>query len=176
MSQSSTEVAERGPIDLATVPEAIKSMLSRLDVAASMASTGTAQLDIMAHILTAESEEEIFAAANAGTVSGQSVAGRPFLLKEFDWKRSAPAFVAQGAFPFYALCRVSMIDTGEDAVLDCGGFTFVSVLDKLDTGGYLETAEANKLGGFPLVLEARAMQSGFTVLIPHKYKAPAPAK
>lgn len=165
---------DRGPIDVSRVPEHVRTMLQRLDVNAT-SDTASAQLDIMSRILEATTEEEIFAAANAGTVSGQSVAGRNFLLHSFDWKRSAPAFVQQGAFPFYALCRVTMMDTGEDHVLDCGGFTFVSVLDGLDRLGAIEAKE-NGQGGYPMVLEARPMPSGFTVLIPHPAKVPAASK
>ena len=134
--------------------------------------TADAQLDIMSRIIDATTEEEIFAAANAGTISGQLAAGRPFLLLGHDKKRSAPGFVAQGAFPFYALCRVQFLDTGETGVLDCGGYTFISVLDALDRNGHLDKHPA----GYPMVLESRQMQSGFSVLIPHPVKSPEPAK
>ena len=88
----STDVAERGPVDLATVPPAVKTMLQRLDVSA-VAGTAEAQVEIMNQIITAETEEAIFAAANAGTINGQDFAGRPFLLQGFDWKRAGAGFV-----------------------------------------------------------------------------------
>lgn len=155
------------------VPPAVKTMLQRLDLNA-VSGTASAQLSIMANILAAESEEEIFAAANAGTVNGQNTAGRPFTIQGFDWKRAAAGYVEQGAFPFYALVQAHFLDTGEDATLVCGGFTFVSVLDKLDQGGYLEGKKAETYGGYPMVLESRRMSSGFDVLIPHPYEAPKP--
>lgn len=170
--QTGTAVAERQPIDLDRVPPKVKEMVNRIRNAANY-NTVNAQLDIMAAIQTAVSEEDIFEAATAGTMSGQKAAGRPFLLKEYDWKPSAPGYVAQGAFPWYALVKAQFLDDGKETVLDCGGFTFVSVLDALDINGHL----AKYPEGYPMVLESRQMNSGFHALIPHKYQPPkAPAK
>lgn len=169
-----TDVAVKEPMDLEQVPEKVRQMLARIGNAAT-SDTGHVQLDIMERIQEAETEEELFEAANAGTVAGKSVAGRPFLIHEFEWKHSARAFIEQGAFPFYALLRVTMLDTNKDQVLNCGGLTFVSVLDMLDRKGFL-AAKMEKLGGYPMVLESRATQTGFDVLIPHAYVAPKSAK
>lgn len=165
-----TDVAERAPLDVTQVPPKIREMLARIKLNATYG-TLSAQVNIMENIASATSEEEIFAAANAGTMSGQAVAGRPFLLLEYDWKPSAPGYVQQGAFPFYALCRVSFLDDGKEAVLDCGGYTFVSVVDSLDKNGHL----AAHPDGYPMILESRRMNSGYDVLIPHPYKVPVPA-
>lgn len=158
-------------MDVEKAPQRIKELLARLDAVADM-DTLSAQLDIMAAILTAESEEAVFAAANAGTLSGQDYAGRPFLILDYSIKRSSPQFTSQGGFPFYYLIRGQDLTDGKDIVLSCGGYTFVSVMDALDRLGSLSTP-----GGYAMVLESRTMKgSGYDVLIPHKYNPPAAKK
>lgn len=169
----SADVAQREAIDLDRVPQRVRQLAERLNVSATVGTTG-AQLDIMDKILAATTEEELFAAATAGTVSGQDRAGRPFLITDWEYKRSAPGYVDQGAFPFYVLLRVRYPDNGEEEVLSCGGFTFVSVIDGLDRMGAL-TRAIEEHGGYPLMIEARRMASGFDVLIPHPFKMPATA-
>lgn len=158
-------------MDVEKAPARIRELLQRLDAVADM-DTLSAQLDIMSAILSAESEEAVFAAANAGTISGQDYAGRPFLILDYSAKRSAPGFTAQGGFPFYYLIRGQDLTDGKDIVLSCGGYTFVSVMDALDRLGALGKPE-----GYAMVLESRTMKgSGYDVLIPHKYSPPATSK
>lgn len=170
-SQTGTAVAEqeeRKPIDLTQVPERVRQLVDRLKLSSTFQNTASIQLGIMDQILSATSEDEIFAAANAGTIAGKDVAGRVFLIHEHDWMRSAPGYIAQGAFPFYALCKVTFLDTGDNAVVNCGGFTFVSVLDALDRNGHLEKHP----DGYPMVLEVRQTQNGMDVVIPRPFKMP----
>lgn len=169
-SNTGTDVAERQALDLERVPEKVRDLVRRLDRFAT-SDTATAQLEIMAAILSATSEEDIFAAANAGTESGKAWGDsqEPFLITDYEMKRSAPGFVAQGGFPFYCLLRIKSLQDGRETVLTCGGFTFISVIDALDRGGFL-TAATEKHGGYPMRLESRTMQgSGFDVLIPHPH-------
>lgn len=173
-----TEIETRNPeedksIDLSHVPANVQQLVARLNNAAGFSSSVDAQLDIMSRILEAETLEGIFEAADTGSISGKEFAGRPFVLKsgDYDWKRSAPGFVRQGGFPYYALLKVTALDDGKEYVIDCGGFSFVSVLDRLDCLGWIEKA-TNETGGLPLMLEARQMASGFEVLIPHLYNGP----
>lgn len=167
---ASAELSERGPIDLAKVPGSVQDLIRRLDATATT-DTATAQLEIMAAILNSTSLEDIFAAANAGTESGKDWGERqePFLITGWEVKRSAPGFVSQGGFPFYYLLRVKSLENGREAVVTCGGYTFVSVMDALDRNGHLEAAEKAH-GGFPMRLESRTMQgSGYDVIIPHPH-------
>jgi hypothetical protein len=168
----SADVETREAIDLAKVPPRVRQLVERLSLNATVGTAG-AQLDIMDQILSATTEEELFAAANAGTTSGQDVAGQAFLIKDWEYKRSAPGYVEKGAFPYYVLLRAQMVMDGRELVLNCGGFTVVSVIDGLDRLGKLSEAIAQK-GGYPMVLEARQTTSGFDVLIPHPYAMPAP--
>lgn len=170
MSDTGTAVAERGPIDLATVPQNVKELIRRLDASATT-DTATAQLEIMANILASESEEDIFAAANAGTESGKDwgESQEPFLITDYEVKRSAPGFIAQGGFPFYYLLRVKSLLNGRESVVTCGGYTFVSVMDALDRNGHLAAAQKAH-GGYPMYLTNKTMQgSGFDVLIPRPH-------
>lgn len=158
----------KGAIDLASAPAKVLDLIKRLSLTATT-DTAAAQLDIMATILSATSEEEIFAAANAGTISGQDHTGQPFLIRDYEAKKSAPGFISQGGFPFYYLLRVTDLQDGAEHVITCGGFTFVSVMDSLDRGGHIAKA-MEEHGGYPMVLEARTMRgSGYDVLIPHRY-------
>lgn len=175
MTETSTEVQTKEALDLDAVPPKVRELANRLNVSATTGNAG-AQLDIMNQILSATTVEELFAAADAGTVSGQDHAGEPFLIKDWEYKRSAAGYVEQGAFPFYVLLRVQFLKDGREVVLNCGGFTVVAVIDSLDRMGELSKAIEN-IGGYPMVLEARRTASGFDVLIPHPYDpAPVPPK
>lgn len=169
----SAEVAERVPLDPAQVPEAVRHLLDRLNQSAIYEGSATAAVEIMNGILQAETLDEIFAAGEAGTKSGKDNAGRPFVLTDgcIEWKRSAPGYVQTGGFPFYALARVTFLDNGQEAVLDCGGYTVVSVFESLERRGFLATATEEK-GGIAVILEAKQTSSGFSVLIPHLYTGP----
>jgi hypothetical protein len=152
-------------------PAEVINVLRRLNVSATTDSTG-AQFEIMAGIQRATTLDEIFAAANAGVRSGEDYTNRPFLLRSdgFEWKRSARQFLADGGFPFYGLLRVTDVTTGELVTLACGGYSFVSTLDALDTKGFLAQYDAQ--GGMPLMIQAKTMKgSGYDVLL----LVPAPA-
>lgn len=129
-------------------------------------------LEIMSGILNADSEDAIFAAANAGTTSGKDFIDNPFMLKSeaIQWKKSAAAFQEQGGFPFYALMRVMDMMTGELRVLNCGGLSFLTTLWKLAQLGVIAQYDDN--GGMPLVLTEKAASSGYTVLLLKKYQMP----
>jgi hypothetical protein len=167
---TSTELA-RQPITEDAVPEKVRNLIRALKLNATF-DTGQAQLSIMDRILAAETEEEIFAAANAGTVSGKDLAGRPFVLvsDNVEWKTSAEQYRTQGAFPFYALIRCTALDTGDEVVADCGGYSFVATLWALTSRGFLQAYEEQ--GGMPLVIEAKRMTSGYDVLLLQPYRGP----
>jgi len=158
---------------MASVPENVRELVNRLNLSAGFSSSVDAQLDIMSRILEQETLAGIFEAADTGSNSGKSFAGRPFIVQTggWEWKRSAEGFRKQGGFPFYALLKVTALDDGKEYVLDCGGFSFVSVLDRLDCLGWIER-QTEESGGLPMILEARTMTSGFDVLIPHMYAGP----
>lgn len=158
-------------LNLDTLPEHVKDMISFLRINSSFDTT-SAQIDIMDRILRADTMEKAYQAANAGTISGKDFAGTPFLLREpgsIDWKRSAPGFIRQGGFPFYAFIRVISLATGEEALLDCGGFSFMAVLHKIVTTDEFEKHP----GGIPLILQSKTMQgSGFDVVLLLPYNGP----
>lgn len=131
-----------------------------------------AVLQIMQNILTAEGEDEIFAAANAGTTAGKEYVDKPFLLKQDDihWKKSGAMFAEQGGFPFYALMNVTDLETGEyPRVINCGGYTFLTTMWKLAQGRILGQYEDK--GGMPLIIRGKPASQG-VVLIPQKFIMP----
>lgn len=148
---------------------AVKRVLDQLDIEAALdaASSGMeAALSIFQNIMEAETEEEVFKQATAGTTSGKDFTNVPFRLKpeNITWKKSF-----MEGFPFFALLRVTDMENEKEMVLNCGGVTFVAVIRRL-----LELEEAGKetfsrhapYGGKPLMLTAKPVASGFSVLIP----------
>lgn len=156
---------EKRAFSAENAPAEVLNLLKRLNLNASLDSS-TAQFEIMAGIQRATTLDEIFAAANAGTISGEDFTNRPFLLKSdgFEWKRSARQFLQDGGFPFFALLRVTEIMTGQEKVIACGGYSFVATLDAISSKGYLEQCDAQ--GGMPLQIQAKTMKgSGYDVLL-----------
>jgi len=115
-------------------------------------------MDLMEQILAADTVEDIFAAQEAGLLSGKDFTNRPFLLKEED------IIVVRSnlrtGFPFYARMQVTEIGMGEPPLtLACGGKTFMAVLLALRTKGYFKTDKAYPEGK-PLVLIATESGDG----------------
>lgn len=125
----------------------------------------TSVLDIMSRILDATDEDAIFAAANAGTKATKMFLNTPFRLPSdgITWKRSAAQFIEQGGFPWYALCRVVDLSTGEETTLNGGGLSYITTLYKLWKTGTLTKYDDD--GGMPLILEGKPAAKGSIVLI-----------
>ena len=128
-------------------------------------------LQIAQGILTAEDEDAVFAAANVGTTAGKDFLNVPFLLQGSDiqWKKSGLLFEEGVGFPWYCLMQVTDLVEGELKTLNCGGFTFVHTIYRLQEieafDKYTET------GGMPLILSGKQSAKG-TVVIPTKYRMP----
>lgn len=123
-------------------------------------------LQIMEQILSAETEEDLWRAQNASTISGQEFVDRPFLMKssQIDWKRSRENYIAQGGFPFYFLARVLDLGTNEEVVVNCGGKTVVAMVRKLQKLGAFDQYE----NGRPLMLKSNGgTESGNEYLTIH---------
>lgn len=145
--------------------------------ALDMASTfdeGTVSASVMGildNIMAAGNEDEIFAAAQAGTTSGKDFVDIPFRCKadNIQWKKSAAVYREQGAFPFYMLADVFNLQTGERQPLSCGGPSVVVSFWKLQLTGAMDKYDAE--GGMPLILTGKPAGAGI-VLIPKKYIMP----
>lgn len=169
----STEVAIKRFPSLDQVPATVASLIRRIASSATQDDGGiTAQIEIMNLIQSASTLEDIFAAANAGTLSGQDYTNRPFLLHSdnYEWKRSASGFISEGGFPYYALMRVRDLTDQAERVISCGGYGFVATLDALSTKGPKDDNRSflqlyDEQGGMPLVLRGKQTASGFTVLL-----------
>lgn len=139
--------------------------------------TDTSVLEIMSRILDATDEESLFAAANAGTTPTKEFLNVPFMLKSDDvvWKRSRSEYIETGGFPWYALMRVTNLQTGEEQTLNGGGFSFVSTLWKLGELGVMQKYDED--GGMPLICEGKPAGRGTVVLLkPFKMARSATAK
>lgn len=145
--------------------------------------TDPAVLEIMGNILTAEDEDAIFAAANAGTTAGKDFTNIPFALKSdgVSYKLSANAYREQGSFPFYSLLRVVNLQTGEPLVLNCGGHGFLSTLYRLQKVNYFGKPRPQLGGrsfdeshGAQFMLAGKATASGWSVLLLKPFALAAP--
>lgn len=158
--------------------EAVANFARTLAGIAEMDASGAnrAVLEIMHSILEAEGEEAVFEAANAGTLGGKTFVDIPFRLRAdgVEWKKSAAMFREQGGFPFYAVQRITRLDNGQDAVLTCGGFTYITTLYALIQKGFMDRYDAE--GGMPLIIGAKTAASGFDFLLLQKYNLPVEPK
>lgn len=155
------------------LPE-IRRLLGKLSIEAqATANDPAASLAIMESILRAESEEELFERQQAGTTSSKDYVLRPFRLlpENIAWKRSGQGYVEQGGFPFYALLRVTDIETGNEVVVDSGSTSVLSVLERsIDLDDESRPMEKRfyerfrKDGGRPLQFVPKAVQSGYNVI------------
>ena len=147
----------------ANLPPEVALMMNTLrEIAVEDDSMGTS-LQIMDTILAQSTEEEIFGAAEAGTISSENYVGIPFRVKSdsISWRKSAPQYTDEGAFPYYALIRIADED-GKPAVLNCGGVSVVPTIFALWDKGILERYDAD--GGMPLVLAVEKTNSGWDLI------------
>lgn len=157
-------------------PRMLEVALKLNELSAPDNSIDSSVVNIMESILNAEDENEIFAAVNKGTVASKNYLNQPFLLKgsEITWKRSALVYRRQKGFPWYSLPKVIDLTTGEERILNAGGWTFVFCLYRL-----LEVDAFSKYeedGGMPMILTGKAAASGYTVVLPNRYQAPKAVK
>lgn len=134
-------------------------------------------LDIVESILSAETEEDIFEAQEAGTVSGKDFLNIPFRLleEELSFVRVAEEYRSPTTLPFYARMTVARLDNGEWETISCGGNSVVSVLFALRKTGAL--AKYTEDGGRPLVITAKqGAVNQFLLLKPYAVAVPKPAK
>lgn len=146
----------------------IKTMVQRLEIESSIETNddglGTDVASILESILAAGSVEDVFKAQELGTIASKDFLMRPFNLRSEDitWRRST-----QGTFPFYALMRVTDLETGEQVTLNGGGITFVGIIYSLQNKGALDG------DGMDLMLWEKSTQSGNSVVLV-KPVVPAP--
>lgn len=163
----------------------IAAMIRRLESAALTADDRATQLRIMENILSAEDEESLFRAQEAGTVSSKNFLEIPFRLRAagIEWRQSAPQYVEQGQFPVYALLTVETLEHGDTVVVNAGGLSTCAVLAKMtewdeDTSRPVEKrpfAAYEEDGGRPMQFVARTTTSGYDVIL-LKPVVVAPAK
>lgn len=142
----------------------MKSMIDLLKIEVSIGEqdTSTDIASIMENILSGESEEEVFARQEIGSTATKDYLNKPFALKAEDITWKASLLKGDGfTFPFYALLRVTDIESGEELTLNGGGATFVSVLWKLQQLSAFDGFE----NGRPLILVGKPTASGQTVVL-----------
>lgn len=145
----------------------LRLMVQQLEIEATIQDGDSidAALDIMENILSATTEEELFEAQEAGTLSGKNYTNIPFRLRAdgIEWKKSGPGFVGEGGFPYYCLLRISDMESTKTQVLTCGGKTFVATVRKLQQLQAFDRFDAE--GGRPMQLVGKTVSSGFDVLL-----------
>jgi hypothetical protein len=133
------------------------------------------QFRILETMLETATEEDLFKAQEAGTVASKDFTEIPFRLQAEDvqWFASSPAYVEQGAFPFYALLTVTTIERGERVVVNAGGLSTIGILRKLlewendpnrpaDQKPFAPYADE---GGKPLQFVTRSTGAGWDVVL-----------
>lgn len=150
--------------------EAVAKLMATLSEVAEATSQETHEYDIlsiMENILTAETPEELWERQRAGGISSKDYINKPFQLlsDNLTWRRST----LQGSsttFPFYAMCRVKDLESGQEKIVNGGGFSFVSVLSKLQDFGMLtedytyQLIEKQTSAGYNVVLIAPVATAG----------------
>jgi hypothetical protein len=140
---------------------AVAQLMNRLSVETDLDPVEANKADILAimeNILAAETPEELWARQEAGGTSSKDYTNQPFTLKSEDvvWKKST--IVGPTTFPYYAMCKVIDVATGNEVMLNGGGFSFVSVISKLQDFEMLDGVNT-----FQLV--EKATSSGNTVIL-----------
>jgi hypothetical protein len=137
-------------------------------------------MDLMEQILRATSEDEIFELQESGMVAGKDFAGRPFLIKAEDiqWKNAGQTYIDQGAFPYYAIFKVTTMDTAEEVVVNCGGKTFVATIWALMNNNDGDALSPERFpDGRPLVIKANPSPNGaYLTVAPVRMPQPASGK
>lgn len=160
LAEKATTVAE-----LVNIYPGMKAMcddLARITEDTDSTQAGQDAASIMESILSAETEEGVFAAQEGGSLSTQDYVNKPFRLLPENVQFRKSTIEGQG-LPFYALMRVTDEETGDELVVNGGGNSFVSVLWKLIQLGALEGY--GKSGGRMFMVAEKGTQSGFTVLL-----------
>ena len=159
--------------ELSAAQQEVLNLARKIDLVSTLDDSGanSATLEIMASILRAESEEDVFAASNAGAVSSKDFIGKPFKVHSdnIQWKRSAAVFRENGNFPYYMLSRAVDLSTGEEFALTCGAPSVLSVIWRLGELGALEKADKED-GGYSFILDNKQTSSGFSVLLIRPFK------
>lgn len=152
---------------------AIRGLMRKLELEVqASANDPTVQLSIMENILAATTEEEVYERQETGTVASKEFTNRPFRLRMEDitWKKSADTYINQGAFPYYAILRVTDMETGEEVVIDTGAATVVASLVALidiDNSGDGKSGPFSRYGtdGKPLQFVPKPMASGNVIIL-----------
>lgn len=167
----SVEIAER-----TSLSPVVQNLLDKLRLESSMGDDGAfvTQDSIAEKILQAATEDEIFAAADAGTVATKNFVGRPFRLsKDAITVRVSTRDDIEGGMGYYLLLRVTDLQTDEEVILNTGAQSLVTTIIKLRDDGHFDKYE--KDGGYPFIIKTKPAGNG-DVLILQPFKAAGSAK
>jgi hypothetical protein len=128
-------------------------------------------MDLMEQILSAESPEAVFAAQETGMVSGKDFANRPFYLTSGGISYQRSTIEGGSGLPFYALLRVTTIDTGEEVTLNCGGKTFLACLHALNRLDYFQASKEFPNGRAVVILSKPSPAGAYLLLAPFNLAA-----
>jgi len=139
--------------------------------------SGEFVMDIMEKILAAGSIEDVFAAQDAGMLSGKDFINRPFFLREADIviRPSSMGNVEAGGFSHYAIMRVTEYGTNEELTVNCGGFTFMTTLFKLRDLGYFDEEKGCPKIGRAFILTSTSTEGDRAYITLRPFKVPEPA-
>lgn len=148
-------------------PHLVK-MATRLHEAAqqSTADPASLQMEIVGRMLEAESEEDLFARQDAGTVAAKDWLNQPFRLRK-DGVSVRTSALDDSTLPWYVLLSVTDFTTGEAFTINTGAPSVIAILDKLiqwDDEGKGSFSDWDGVGGRAFQFVGKAMGSGNELL------------
>lgn len=160
---------------------AVRNMLEKLRLEATMTDENDvfATSDSIAEaILNAATEDEIFAAADAGTLATQDFVGKPFLLKPDNITVRVSTFRNEdgsiNGLGFYLLLRVFSLEDDRELVLNTGAQSLIATIVALRDNGHMDKYLPD---GMPLVIASKSAGAGDVLILrPFKSYKPNGAK
>jgi len=161
-----------------TLSPKVQNFLEKLRLESTMGESDAfaTQDSIAEAILNAATEDEIFAAADAGTLACKDYVGKAFLLNPDNIEVRVSTLRNDdgeiNGLGFYLLLRVFDLETQGERVLNTGAQSLIATIMALRDGGHMD-----KYGkeGMPLILSGKSAGNG-DVLILKPFKAYTAAK
>lgn len=116
---------------------------------------------IQENIITATSDDAVFAAGDAGAVKAEDLIDVPLALLDYNFNRSS--FADQpGSLPVYAAVKALNLDTQEEFVFSIGSMSGMAQLFQFNR--LRDFRERATDGGFPCAIKSKRTASGYDVL------------
>lgn len=154
---------------------ALRAMIRQLSIEAALDASDISTdfvMELMEQILNSNSAEEIFASQESGMKSGKDFCGRPFYLASQNIQVRRTTFTEAKGVPYYFVMKVVEVATGEEVVLNCGGQTFLAVMQGLRNIDYFDVTEEFPYGRAISLISNASPAGAYLTVAP--YRVPEP--